>query len=105
VGEDASTDATLQIALRYQRRFAGRIRVVHSRNNVGSASNSHRIFDRARGKYIAYCEGDDFWCARDKLTRQVALAESDPEVGIVHTDWAKTRVLHGRWEFDLRKSV
>src|SRR5690625_807485 len=105
IGEDASTDDTLQVVLEYQRRYPEIIRLVHSAANIGGAANSRRIFDRARGKYIAYCEGDDFWCARDKLARQVALIESEPVVGIVHTDWAKTRVLHGRWEFDLRKSV
>ncbi|MEN1957642.1 glycosyltransferase family 2 protein [Luteimonas changyuni] len=105
IGEDASADATLQIATEYQKRYPEIIRVVYSSSNVGMNSNSLRIFARARGQYVAYCEGDDFWCDSDKLAKQVALMKSDPGIGIVHTDWARSRLKDGRWSHDLRKSV
>lgn len=105
IGEDASTDETLQVALEYQRRFPELIRVVRSDRNVGMNPNAVRIFERARGKYVSYCEGDDFWCAPDKLARQVALIEADEDVGIVHSDWAKARLQGDTWVYDLHKSV
>lgn len=105
IGEDASTDDTLSVAVEYQKRFPKIIRVVHSIANVGMNENGKRVFDLARGKYVSYCEGDDFWCAPDKLARQVELIERDERVGIVHSDWTKARLVRGRWLHDSRKSV
>lgn len=105
IGEDASTDATRQVALDYQRRYPDRVRVIHSARNVGMNANGARIFQRARGTYISYCEGDDFWCVRDKLARQVALIEADEKVGIVHSDWTRARFFHGKWTYDMGRSV
>lgn len=105
IGEDASTDATLQVALECQKRHPKIIRVIHSHNNVGMNANSRRIFEKARGEYVAYCEGDDFWCSSDKLAKQVALIESDEEIGIVHSDWTRTHLQDGRWTYDFSSSV
>lgn len=105
IGEDSSTDNTLQVALDYQRRYPELIRVIHSDHNVGMNPNAVRIFKRARGVYVSYCEGDDFWCLPDKLARQVALIEADEDVGIVHSDWTKARLHVGTWVYDLTKSV
>lgn len=105
IGEDASTDATRQVALDYQKRYPELIRVVYSDHNIGMIENSRRIFARARGKYIAYCEGDDFWCARDKLARQVKLIDGHDDIGVVHSDWTKATLHNGTWNFDLRRSV
>ena len=48
IAEDASNDATRQIALEYQKRYPHIIRVVYSQNNVGMNANSWRIFAKAR---------------------------------------------------------
>src|SRR3546814_13555493 len=50
IGEDASKDATLEVALDYQKRFPDIIRVVYATQNVGGNSNSRRIFKLDRGK-------------------------------------------------------
>lgn len=105
VGEDASNDATRKVALDYQKRYPEIVRVVYSAANVGMNENSLRIFERARGEYVAYCEGDDFWCASDKLARQVALMESDSSIGLVHSDWTRCTFQQGGWKYDLHKSV
>ncbi|WP_225783654.1 glycosyltransferase [Xenophilus sp. Marseille-Q4582] len=105
IGEDASTDTTLQISLEYQKRYPRIIRVIHSPNNVGMNANSLRIFNKARGEYIAYCEGDDYWCTPYKLARQVALMESNRKIGIVHSDWTRCHLRNGAWEYSLTKSV
>ena len=103
IGEDCSRDGTLQVALDYQARHPERIRVVHSEANVGGDENLGRITTRARGRYIAYCDGDDHWCDPEKLARQVAVAESDPRIAAVHTDWVRARRIGGEWK-RLRRS-
>ncbi|GAA4853403.1 glycosyltransferase family 2 protein [Luteimonas vadosa] len=105
IGEDASADHTLQVALDYQRRYPGIVRVVHGPRNVGINANGLRVYQRARGKYLAFCEGDDFWCAPGKLAGQVALLEADETIGIVHTDWTKAVNTDGRWRYDRANSV
>lgn len=105
IGEDASCDATRNIALKYQKAHPNIIRVIYSQNNVGMNINSRRILERANGKYIAYCEGDDYWCNSEKLQRQVAQMESDAEIGIVHSDWTRTFSKSGQWAPELQKSA
>ena len=91
IGEDCSPDGTLQVALDYQQRHPELIRVVYAEANVGGDENLSRITERARGKYIAYCDGDDYWCDPDKLARQVEVAEADPRIAAVHTDWVRAK--------------
>lgn len=105
IGEDASNDTTRDIALEYQKRYPEIIRVVYSLQNVGMNANSRRIFEKARGKYIAYCEGDDFWCASDKLAKQVELIKGDDQIGIVHSDWTRSYFKNDQWVYDLIRSV
>jgi glycosyltransferase involved in cell wall biosynthesis len=105
VGDDASPDDTCRIALSYQARFPETVRVVTADANAGAYRNIRRLFARARGDYIAYCEGDDYWCAADKLARQVEVLESDPRIGAVHSDWARTRRVDGRWVVDPRDTA
>lgn len=105
IGEDASTDETRKIALDYQRRYPEIIRVIHSAANVGMNANGARVFSRARGEYVAYCEGDDYWCSPHKLARQVTLIRDRADVGIVHTDWVRARRAIDGWKVGWNKSV
>src|ERR1700744_2724264 len=105
IGEDASKDESRSIALAYQLRYPAIVRVIHSASNVGMNANGARVFARARGKFIALCEGDDYWCSPRKLASQVELIERDDGVGIVHTDWVRSRRGSQGWEVSWRKSV
>lgn len=105
IGEDASKDDSRNIALDYQRRYPKIVRVIYSAANVGMNENSRRIFSRARGEFVASCEGDDYWCSVDKLAEQVALIQRDQAVGIVHTDWVRSRPASDGWKVAWKRSV
>lgn len=84
IGEDASTDQTREICFEYQRRYPEKIRVLWSETNlyVNGGGNGTRVTAACRGKYIAYCEGDDYWTNPDKLQMQVDAFRVNPKLGI-----------------------
>ncbi|MBN2469069.1 MAG: glycosyltransferase [Deltaproteobacteria bacterium] len=86
IGEDCSTDRTREIVLEYQRKYPAIIRVLISENNVGANKNSRRTYAACRGKYIGYCEGDDYWHHPLKLKKQVEYLEAHLDVGLIHSD-------------------
>ncbi len=79
IGEDKSQDGTLAICRDYQKRYPHLIRIVTWQENVGLNANYLRVWGRARGKYLALLEGDDYWTDPAKLTKQVALMDQFPD--------------------------
>jgi glycosyltransferase involved in cell wall biosynthesis len=77
IGEDCSSDRTREIVLEFQRRYPEMIRVLFSEKNVGMQKNFRRTALAARGKYLAFCEGDDWWHRRDKLKIQISALLAD----------------------------
>jgi glycosyltransferase involved in cell wall biosynthesis len=86
IGEDCSTDGTTEIVFEYQKKYPKTIRVITSEQNVGMKENGYRTLKACRGKYIAFCEGDDYWHHPEKLQKQVDFIEGHPECGLVFTD-------------------
>jgi glycosyltransferase involved in cell wall biosynthesis len=89
IGEDCSTDGTKEIVTEYAKKYSNLIRVVTSDFNVGPQPNSIRTLNACRGKYIALCEGDDYWIDPYKLQKQVDFLESHADYGLVHTDYKR----------------
>ena len=87
IGEDCSTDGTREIVFEYQKKYPDIIRVVTSDKNVGGKKNSYRTMKACRGRYIAFCEGDDYWHHPEKLQKQVNYMESHPECGLVYSSY------------------
>jgi glycosyltransferase involved in cell wall biosynthesis len=87
IGEDCSTDGTREIVFEYQKKYPDIIRVITSDKNVGGKKNSYRTMKACRGKYIAFCEGDDYWHHPSKLQKQVDYMESHPECGLVYSSY------------------
>ncbi|MBL4586794.1 MAG: glycosyltransferase family 2 protein [Flavobacteriales bacterium] len=85
LGEDASTDGTREICIEYAERHPDKIRLFlhHRDNNISIGGKPSGRFNllynlsKVRGKYIARCEGDDYWTDPLKLQKQVDFLEAD----------------------------
>lgn len=95
IGEDCSTDSTGKIAREYAQRFPDVIKLIASTQNVGGHENSHRTQRAARGKYFAWCEGDDYWHDPRKLAIQADFLERNPDYGYVFSDYDVLHVKDG----------
>ena len=84
IGEDCSTDRTLNIVLDYQSQYPEAIRIIRTETNVGWRANYRRTIAAARGRYIALLDGDDYFTHRKKLQMQVDLLEANPDVGMCY---------------------
>ena len=81
INDDCSTDGTTDICLDYQRRYPELIKVItHEENQwqYGARVMSQFLMPKARGKYMAICEGDDFWTDAKKLQKQYNVMEANP---------------------------
>ncbi len=84
IHDDASTDRTTEIVRQYQIEHPDLIRLIIQRENRFSKGlkSSPIPMDMAKGKYIALCEGDDYWTDRQKLQKQVDFLEVHPDCSI-----------------------
>lgn len=81
IHDDASTDNTRDVIEHYKEKYPNLIKVILQTENQYSKGNKPLdiCFSMAKGKYIAICEGDDFWCDVKKLNKQVGFLEVNPE--------------------------
>lgn len=82
VVDDCSPDDTYEVAKRMQRRYPDIVRAFRNESNIGLQRNYLRAFGRCRGKYLALCDADDYWCDHSKLRRQVEYMEAHPECAV-----------------------
>ena len=88
VHDDASTDRTAEIIREYEARFPKIIKPIYETENQYSKHDGSiaRIMAAAcKGKYIAFCEGDDYWIDENKLQMQADFLEGNPEYGMCYT--------------------
>lgn len=89
IHDDASTDGTAAIILEYAERYPRLIRtIIQTENQYSKAGliNPRFVFPKATGKYLALCEGDDYWMDRRKLQKQVTFLENNPDYVITYSD-------------------
>lgn len=79
VRDDASSDGTSDVVHRFATNYPNIIKHVRESQNQFSKGvrSIHMWPELAVGKYIALCEGDDFWLTEDKLQKQVDLLEAN----------------------------
>jgi len=79
IGEDKSTDKTLEICRGYAEKYPNLIRLITREENLGMNRNWVETIRACKGKYIALCEGDDFWSDNRKLQKQFDALEKEKE--------------------------
>lgn len=87
IHDDASTDGTADIIREYARQYPEIIKPILQTENqyakgLTNVSGTYN-FPRAKGRYIAMCEGDDYWTDPHKLQRQADYMEAHPDCSLV----------------------
>lgn len=90
VHDDASTDHSADIIREYTEKYPDLFKPIYQKENqyskgkgfVGMTLN----FERAKGKYIAMCEGDDYWTDPLKLQKQVDFLEQNNDFDLCSTN-------------------
>ncbi len=88
ISEDYSQDMTREICKEYKSNFPDMIELILSPQNTNGMIRIkayNRLFNSG-AKYIAICDGDDYWTDPYKLQKQVDFFETNPDYGLVHTD-------------------
>lgn len=90
VHDDASTDGTADIIREYAQKYPDIIKPILEDENQYSkhdGSISRILNEHTHGKYVAMCEGDDYWTDPLKLQKQVDFLEAYPEYGLCATNY------------------
>lgn len=82
IGEDYSSDETKKICNKYVKLYPNKIKLLPSEKNIGMTSNFIKTMKECKGKYIALCEGDDYWIDPHKLQKQIDFLEANPEYSL-----------------------
>ena len=87
IHDDASTDKTASIVHEYEIKYPKIIKVIYEKENQYKIKKHHEKIDALiKGKYIALCEGDDYWTDPNKLQTQVDWLEAHPDYTMCCSD-------------------
>lgn len=90
IHDDASTDRTTEIIRQYEKKYPDLIKPIYQTENQYSKGVDVSFINgkRAKGKYLAFCEGDDYWVDPYKLQIQKDYMEKHPECSLcVHAGY------------------
>lgn len=82
IADDCSTDGTAKIIQKYADNFPDIVKPILRKKNVGAIPNLKDALQHATGKYIALCEGDDYWTDTSKLQKQADLLDKNRQLGL-----------------------
>ena len=89
IHDDCSTDGATNIIKEYEKRYPSIIKAIYEKEN--QYQNGKHVgsdvwnLPRAKGKYIAFCEGDDYWTDSQKLQKQVDFLEKNINYGMCYS--------------------
>lgn len=82
INDDNSTDGTSVICNQFLNENSEIVSYYRNEQNLGMVRNWIASLNRCKGKYIAMCEGDDYWTDPNKLQRQVDFLEANPDYNV-----------------------
>ncbi|PTS92382.1 hypothetical protein DBR27_19765, partial [Flavobacterium sp. HMWF030] len=90
ISNDCSPDQTDEVVKSYLKDHpkSNKVKYFSHKKNMGAYQNFVFSLENSNGKYIALCEGDDYWTNPLKLQKQVDFLESNPDFSICFTDYA-----------------
>ncbi len=94
IHDDASTDDTAKIIQEYANQYPELFVTILQKENQwskGIRPSPTYVWPRARGKYIALCEGDDYWTDPYKLQKQVDFMKENPDCSLCFHNVLKTK--------------
>ncbi|MDK0896073.1 glycosyltransferase [Clostridium perfringens] len=83
VSDDFSTDNTVEVVKKFQKKYPNKIRLIEGEKNIGARQNGMRAHNNSLGKYVAICEGDDYWTDCNKLQKQINYMEKNRDCSMV----------------------
>jgi predicted SAM-dependent methyltransferase/glycosyltransferase involved in cell wall biosynthesis len=91
IHDDGSTDRTTEKLIKFQKNNPRIVKLILQKKNVftkcGGVYPTAILAEHARGKYIAWCDGDDYWIDSLKLQKQVNFLEENLEWTACYTSW------------------
>ena len=85
LADDCSSDKTLEIMKKYEKKHPDIIKVLKREKNLGANKNLLDAAKHSKGKYFALLEGDDYWIDENKIQIQVDFLEKNEDyIGISH---------------------
>lgn len=78
IGDDCSTDGTSNVLALFKKKYPTKVKLITNEKNMGCYYNLMNTIKACKGKYVALCEGDDYWIRPDKLQKQVDFLEKKP---------------------------
>ena len=82
VSEDCSPDRTRDIVKLYQKRYPRIIKPIYQEQNVGAMANFRTALEAVSAKFVALCEGDDYWLDKFKLQKQVDALQNNSDCAV-----------------------
>lgn len=97
IHDDASTDGTAEIIQEYEQKYPQLIRIIMQKKNQFQHCRIYPtfLFPEVRGKYVAFCEGDDYWTDEMKLQKQIDFLETHKEYSMCIHNAVKLNVETG----------
>jgi len=90
IHDDASTDGTAEIIKEYQKKYPEIVKPIFQKVNQWSLGqrgmNARYNFERAKGEFIALCEGDDYWIDNFKLQKQLDILKNNIQYSACFSD-------------------
>lgn len=88
IGDDFSSDNTFVICKKFITNNKNiEIKIVPKKKNLGLIQNYVQCVKLAKGKFITQCAGDDYWCDKLKLQKQISFLLENPDYGLIHTGY------------------